>query len=304
MRLEIFALALMLAACSPIAAARTLTPELTTLTVTASPNAAGTTPTIASTPTAAPATPRTTPAKPAPVTSTLQPCPETKGRSIVLYLHSATLGRSVAWSLYVPPCYNDDPARVYPVLYLLPGLYADHTQWPDLNVASEADTLIAKHAIAPLVVVMPDGGYGADDDYGKFFLRDLIPQVEQTVRVSRERSDRAIGGVSWGGYWALYLALTHPDLFGEVGGNSPSINDRLTAALGLAAGAKERSTLRIYLDVGRGDPVAPDVAAFAAAVKAAHLTSTYHLNAGGHDRPYWSAHIAEYLVFYAADWRK
>lgn len=241
-------------------------------------------------------------AKPTPLA--VQPCRETQGGLSVADFDSATLGRRIAYSLYLPPCYDADPQRVYPVLYLLHGVNADHTQWPDLNVAPEADALIAQRAIALLVIVMPDGDYRASEDYAAFVLRDLMPHVEQTTRVSRERADRAIGGLSRGGYWALYLALLHPDLFSAVGGHSPVINPALTEALALPAGAAERSTLRIYLDVGRNDPLAPSVASFAAAAQAHHLNSVFHLYDGANNRDYWCAHTAEYLVRYAADWRR
>jgi enterochelin esterase-like enzyme len=43
-----------------------------------------------------------------------------------------------------------------------------------------------------------------------------------------------------------------------------------------------------------------DVEAFAAALEAHDLKPAFHLYPGGHDRPYWRAHTAEYLAFYAA----
>ncbi len=250
-------------------------------------------PTPTASPTLAPATPRA-----------VQSCGETQGRQSVLYFESATLTRRVAYSLYLPPCYAADPTRVYPVLYLLHGVNADNTQWLDLNVVPSADTLIAQRAIAPLVIVMPDGDYRAGEDYAAFVLRDVIPQIEQTARVSRERAGRAIGGLSRGGYWALYLALTHPDLFAAVGGHSPVINAALTEALALPSGATARSTLRIYLDVGRTDHLAPGVTLFAAALQAHGLKLVFHLYDGRHNRDYWRAHTPEYLVFYAADGEK
>jgi enterochelin esterase-like enzyme len=62
------------------------------------------------------------------------------------------------------------------------------------------------------------------------------------------------------------------------------------------------SSLRVYLDVGRNDSLAPEVKAFAAALETHGLKPAFHLYPGGHDRAYWRAHTAEYLAFYAADW--
>ncbi len=233
-----------------------------------------------------------------------QSCRETRGRLAVAHLDSATLGRRVAYSIYLPPCYDADPQRVYPVLYLLHGVNADHTQWLDLNVAPDADALIAQRTLAPFVIVMPDGDYRVGEDYATFVLRDLLPHVEQTTRVSRERAGRAIGGLSRGGYWALYLALMHPNLLAAVGGHSPATNAALTELLTLNGDAIARNALRIYLDVGRNDYLAPGVMPFAAAVQARGLNSVFHIYAGGHARAYWRAHTSEYLLFYAADWRR
>jgi enterochelin esterase-like enzyme len=226
-------------------------------------------------------------------------CREEHGRLDVSSLDSRTLARRVAYSIYLPPCYGAGEARVYPVLYLLHGAHADHTQWPDLNVAPDADRLIAQHAIAPLVVIMPDGDYRSGEDYAAFVLRDLIPHVEQITRVRRDRQGRAIGGISQGGYWALEIALLQPDLFGAVGGHSPATDLALISGL---AQTPTLGTLRVYLDVGQDDPLASGVEAFTAALEAQGIRPTFRRYTGGHNRTYWRAHTADYLVFYAAGW--
>ena len=303
-------LAALCVACAPVAYLKTQITPTSTLRATGTLTPTETAGTVAhivpSTPPIAEPTATLLPTASAatPTLLAVQPCRETQGRLAVSHLDSATLGRRVAYSIYLPPCYDADPARVYPVLYLLHGVNADHTQWPDLNVAPDADALIAQRAIAPLVIVMPDGDYRAGEDYAAFVLRDLMPHVEQTARVSRERAGRAIGGLSRGGYWALYLALLHPDLFSAVGGHSPVTNPALAEALALPSGAAERRTLRIYLDVGRNDPLAPSAASLAAAAQARGLETVFHSYDGGHNRDYWRAHTAEYLVFYAAGWRR
>ncbi len=226
-------------------------------------------------------------------------CHEEHGRLQVSYLDSPTLARRVAYSIYLPPCYAADEARVYPVVYLLHGANADHTQWPDLNVAPDADRLTAQGSIAPLVVVMPGGDYMPGQDYAAFVLRDLMPHIEQNTRVARDRQGRAIGGISLGGSIALTLALEHPDLFGAVGGHSPAVDATLAGRL---APQPMWSTLRLYVDVGQNDPLARGVEAFVAALEAQGLKPTFHLYSGEHNRPYWRAHTAEYLAFYAAGW--
>jgi enterochelin esterase-like enzyme len=228
-------------------------------------------------------------------------CHASGGQLSVSFVDSSILARRVPYSLYLPPCYETERTRRYPVLYLLHGANADHTQWPDLNVLPDADALIAQGTIAPLVVVMPGGDYRQGEDYGTFVLRDLIPHVEQTLRVAPDRHDRAIGGLSQGGYWALELALAHPDLFDAVGGHSPATGPALSDLL-VPDRASGLSALRIYLDVGNADPLAPGVTAFAATLQAHGLAVVFHIYPGAHNRPYWRSHTAEYLAFYAQDW--
>lgn len=226
-------------------------------------------------------------------------CRETQGRLSVAYLDSTVLARRVVYSIYLPPCYDQDTTRSYPTLYLLHGANTDNTQWPDLNVAPDADLLIAQRAIAPLVVVMPDGNYRPGEDYAAFLLRDLLPHIEQTSRVARTGSQRAIGGLSLGGWWALGIAGAHPDLFSAVGGHSP-VTD---AALGRRFAQLAPGTApRIYLDVGRDDSLAAGVTAFGNALTAQGLSPSVHVYPGAHNRPYWRAHTAEYLRFYALTW--
>lgn len=186
---------------------------------------------------------------------------------------------------------------MYPALYLLHGANADNTQWVDLEAASDADDLISKQLAPPFIIVMPDSGYHSGEDYGAFVQNDLIPEIEKTARVERTRQGRAIGGLSLGGYWALKLALAHPDLFEAVGGHSPA-----TGGLSLANAAPDPG-LRIYLDVGRDDSLAGGVETFDAALRTRGITPEFHLYPGNHSRPYWRSHTQEYLEFYARTWK-
>lgn len=220
---------------------------------------------------------------------------------LVDYVNSSVLARRVPYSLYLPPCYESEPNRLFPVLYLLHGANADQTQWPDLQVQSDADTLIEEGSIAPLVVVMPGGDYLQGEDYGSFVLRDLIPHIEETLHVARDSHHRAIGGISQGGYLALDLALANPGMFTAVGAHSPATDSTLTR-LAVLNRISEVKTLRIFLDVGDADPLAPSVEEFAAALEAQGLAPVFHIYPGAHNRPYWRSHTREYLMFYAGGW--
>jgi enterochelin esterase-like enzyme len=225
-------------------------------------------------------------------------CTQSSGQMITLTVASTVYQRPVAASVYLPPCYDWTLAPI-PAVYLLHGANTDQTQWPDVGVQAAADALIAQ-GTPPFAVVMPGGPYLYNVDYEAFVLRDLIPGIEARLRVSQAGSGRAIGGISLGGYWALKTAFEHPDLFAAVGGHSPvtihTAGPDDPAALASSAPGLDR--LRITLDVGDMDSLRASTEQLAGTLRARALAVTLNVNHGGHDRPYWRAHTADYLRFY------
>jgi enterochelin esterase-like enzyme len=224
-------------------------------------------------------------------------CREHAGQIRSTTISSTVYGTAVATSIYLPPCYAAATERL-PVIYLLHGGNADETQWPDLRVQPAADELIA-HGAAPFVVIMHGGDYRANLDYATFVLNDLLPAMERHVHVSTDRAARAIGGISLGGYWALKIALRHPELFAGVGGHSPAV-DRGQAddPLALARTADGLGQLAVTLDVGDADALRASTERLARVLQARHVRVAFTTPAGKHDRVYWRAHSADYLRFY------
>ncbi len=119
---------------------------------------------------------------------------------------------------------------------------------------------------------------------------------------------------------AAVLAFTRPDLFNGVGIHSPALFDETQLGppwlfgLGdprafaerdpvqLAGRLDPRAGLRIYLDCGQQDDLAGRVEALHDALAARRVQHTYVSRPGNHTLPYWQAHLAEYLGFYAAGW--
>jgi enterochelin esterase-like enzyme len=145
---------------------------------------------------------------------------------------SNALGREYPLTVYLPDGYKDAPGR-FPAVYLLHGAGGKETDWVYKGGARETlDGLIRRALIAPVVVVMPEGGStwwtdGAVDKAGTALIEELIPFVESKYKVSSERAQRGIAGLSMGGYGSLNLALRHPDKFCAAGMISPAIYDPL-----------------------------------------------------------------------------
>lgn len=137
-------------------------------------------------------------------------------------LKSEILKAERKYSIYLPPGYEESDQN-YPVLYLLHGGGDDHTGWIQFGqVQSIADKAIADGKAARMIIIMPDAnterrGYfndiRGDFNYEDFFFKELIPHIEQTYRVRKERRYRAISGLSMGGGGTIFYSLHRPDMF-------------------------------------------------------------------------------------------
>lgn len=138
--------------------------------------------------------------------------------------------------VYLPPSYRRDPARRFPVLYLLHGATSLPKEWVDgsyqgLDLRVAMDSLIAADAIPELIVVMPDANnviqasfYAnspATGNWENFVVRDLVRYIDRRYRTETTASRRALVGHSMGGFGALTIGFDHPELFGLVYAVSP-----------------------------------------------------------------------------------
>lgn len=140
---------------------------------------------------------------------------------------SPALGHAYPYTVYLPDGYADSPERNYPVVYLLHGSFGTERDWVAKgNLAQTADRLIAAGHIPPAVFIMPGSRSwwidGHNEAARSAFFDDLMPHVEATYRVGNTRDQRAIGGLSAGGFGALNFALERPDLFAAVAALSPA----------------------------------------------------------------------------------
>ena len=137
-----------------------------------------------------------------------------------LNIKSAILGKEMKYSVYLPFDYKTSN-RNYPILYLLHGLGDDDSGWVQFGeIGFYADKAIANGETTPMVIIMPDGLRSfyinsADGNlkYEDYFLKELMPAVENLYRIRKTRDYRAIAGLSMGGYGAFNYALKHPELF-------------------------------------------------------------------------------------------
>jgi enterochelin esterase-like enzyme len=271
------------------------------------------------TPTATPtssATPRLRPAFPLTINAPYRegppatvPC-EGEGLFFRSRFPSRVAGPWRSYHVYLPPCYGQN-GRSYPTLYLLPGSIQEDDQWLNLGLAWHAAGGILDGRYPPFIAIMPAANpLGNNLSGGSYSLEaviveELMPFVENTYCAWADHAGRGIGGISRGGYWALMIAFRYEHLFTAVAAHSSSLRLKTDPAPynPLAAYADaDLSQLRIWLDWGETDFLRRGQEEMVALLTQAGIPHQATINPGGHDEPYWAAHLPTYLDWHTAIW--
>ncbi|HEX7986538.1 MAG TPA: alpha/beta hydrolase-fold protein [Duganella sp.] len=186
---------------------------------------------------------------------------------IVEQFASPQLGNSRNLRIYLPPGYEADPQRRYPVLYMHDGQNLFDAKTASFGVAWDVgttmDRLIADGAIEPAIVVGidntkdrmdeytpccdPKHGGGNIDAYMAFIVDTVKPWADTNLRTLPDREHTAIMGSSLGGLASVYIAQRHPEIFSKAGGVSGSFwwNDGA-----FIKNVPARQPVKFYLDAG------------------------------------------------------
>jgi len=141
-----------------------------------------------------------------------------------LSVNSEILDREMSYSVYLPESYHTS-TRDYPVLYLMHGMTGDHNDWINVGEMHRiAGKAIAQGKAPEMIIVMPDGlydsfyinNYDGSLNWEDFFHEEFIPEVEDQFRILSNRNNRAIAGLSMGGYGAMYHAVKYKEKFSAV----------------------------------------------------------------------------------------
>jgi S-formylglutathione hydrolase FrmB len=260
-------------------------------------------------------------------------------------LNSKILKYSVHYCVYLPASYNAGGTatlKQYPVLYFLHGLGDNEKTLFNSGGWTLLDDLRQKHELREFLIVAPEGRRtfyinSADGSvrYSDFFLQEFIPLIETKYRIAKGRSNRAISGISMGGYGALRFAFSHPEMFSAVSAQSAALitespqqldiaarsgapmgrlledvfgnpinvvhwnqNNPLVLAKKNAAGLRKQA---IYFNCGQDDNYG-----FEKGAEALHeelmkegVKHEYHLYPGDHSFGYFLSHFAEVMEFHS-----
>lgn len=234
--------------------------------------------------------------------------------------HSEALHRDVQYRVLLPA--KIDIGDRLPVIYLLHGNGGNFRDW-----SNNSD--VAQFAERRLILVMPDGRSSyyvnaaevPEDRYEDFFVNDLIPDAERRFPAASVRSGRAVIGVSMGGYGAVKMALSHPEIFFFAAGLSSALDvpsrpfsirraqqyrqhslvfgpwgseaRRSRDPFVLARSADPAKVPYLFLTCGDGEGLLAPNRQFAALLAQRRFAYEFHTAPGGHDWNQWNRRLPE-----------
>lgn len=264
------------------------------------------------------------------------------GRAECNSIPSKILARPVPYCVLLPASFDADKARRFPILYFLHGLGDNEQTFIHTGAWNLVEDLREKGRLKEFLIATPAGAasfYINSRDgkarYEDFLLREFFPFIESHYRVRLGRTNRAISGISMGGYGALHLAFRHPELFFSVSAHSAALIEKLPVFLsgngsapapgrarilggvfGLPPdpGFWERNSpltlartaslsgLKIYFDCGSEDDFGFDAGAVALdkILTSRKIPREFHLYPGRHDWSYFASHLEASLSFHSA----
>ena len=178
--------------------------------------------------------------------------------------------------VYLPPGYEREISRRYPVLYLQDGqnVFETGDMGAGWRVNETADALIEAGRIEPFIVVAVSNtkarrdeytptaiewkvangpiskGGGKANLYGRFLIEELKPFIDRTYRTRPDAASTAIGGASLGGLVSVWLALQLPNVFSSVLAVSPTVWWDNSVILTKIAALPRPAPVRIWVDIG------------------------------------------------------
>jgi len=222
--------------------------------------------------------------------------------------------------LYLPPDFSPD--RRYSMLFVLHGIRGSpYSIANGLRFADFADNEIVAGRMRPFLAVMPPAGLTEPFEgewtgpWERYVVDDVLPWAESDLPALPFRRDRAIAGLSAGGYGAADIGLRHPRLFGtievlsgsftaphdgslqhasaeQLAANDPTrlaetkvaLLRRLGTRFFLSCGTRDRRSLVLSID-------------FARLLSALGLPRRTFFAVGGHDGRFWQAQLPDALRF-------
>jgi len=245
--------------------------------------------------------------------------------------HSELLKNDRTIIVYLPPGYEDDESKRYPVLYMHDGqnLFDEATSFQGIEwkLDETAQRLISSGKVQPVIIVgvynfetrnsefappmFVGKGKGTGDLYARFVVEEVKPFIDRVYRTMPQRATTALAGSSMGGEITLYMAKAHNPVFGQIAVLTPWLrmnNASIVPALTSPDSSWMKNT-RMYVEMGGvggdnypgKDPIG-DAKEFVKALDNAGLKAGkdyqyVELPSGQHNETAWQGQVEPMLTF-------
>jgi putative tributyrin esterase len=224
------------------------------------------------------------------------------------------LGRNIQYRVISPV---QSPGQRLPVVFMLHGAGGGYRDWSNYSD-------VARYAESGVLLVMPEGESSyytnavdpPNDRFEDYITQDLIREVETRLPAATGRANRAIVGISMGGFGAVKIGLRHPDLFvfaagissaidvprrgfsikrlqqsrhyNSIFGRAESQTRRENDPFNLVKTANPETAPYFFLTCGDQEGLLPANREFAALLEERHFHHEFHTIPGSHDWNQWN----------------
>ncbi|MBN2484743.1 MAG: T9SS type A sorting domain-containing protein [Bacteroidales bacterium] len=219
---------------------------------------------------------------------------------------STSLNQDMSYNVYLPPSYNQNSTAKYPVLYLFHGKGGRYFDWANnAGAAATLNTEIANGA-KEMVVIMPDGIDEFYNNVGKqwesYMYDELIPAVESTFRVGTNKQNRAVAGLSMGGWGTTYYWIKYgPEMYSSAYCMSGALGIRDGIDLKVMIESmtnEEKKALPPYsMEIGTEDHLYNLNVEWNNFLNSHEIQHAYLERAGVHDWAFWTACLPKAIRF-------
>lgn len=249
-------------------------------------------------------------------------------------IYSQVMGEWVRYNVYLPPSFNADRQKQYPVLYLLHGLSNTYSTWvQNGRVQDVADSLISAGKIQEMVILMPNAG-GPDiyhtwngyfnmpgHAYEDFFFQEFLPTAEKKYHIVGDKGHRAISGLSMGGGGSVVYSQRHTDMFSSCYAMSPWLDfstsiqaDTVNCLFHVVNAVRDHSalnfveqatgdtlnalrTVKWFFDTGDDDFLLEQTERLHMLMRQRRVAAELRVRDGGHSWNYWHSALYTSLPF-------
>jgi S-formylglutathione hydrolase FrmB len=211
-----------------------------------------------------------------------------------------------------------------PTVYLLHGYSGDYSNW--ITKVPQLRELADQYQ---MIIVCPDGEFSSwyinspidpSMKYETYITEEVPAFIDSAYLTIKDRSKRAITGLSMGGHGALYLGFRHAKTFGACGSMSGGVDlkssifkfdlsKRIGDTIHHAKNwdtysviniieKKPEDSLAIIFDCGINDFFSPDNKRLHEKMLKLKIAHDYIERPGNHSWPYWANAIQYQLLFF------